>query len=324
MRFIIYGAGAVGGVMGAGLARAGSEVVLIARGAHRDAIARDGLRLIAPDATVDFAIPVVGGPAEITFGADDVVVLAMKTQDTLDALNVLAASAASTTPVVCAQNGVENERLALRFFENVYGICVVGGTTHLEPGIVAAESGPVFGSLDIGRFPSGLDDQALRISAALEAGGWTMFPRERVMPWKYTKLLRNLVLAVQALCGPNMRQGAFFDLARAEGERCLTAAGIEFVNDAEWGAARALGPAVPLPPGGRTVGGSSWQSLARGTGSIESAYLNGEIILLGRLYGVDTPANEVLYELGLRAAHSGEAPGSMTEDELFAQYALRS
>jgi 2-dehydropantoate 2-reductase len=241
----------------------------------------------------------------------------MKTQDTLSALDALAAVAPPSTPVVCAQNGVENERLALRLFEHVYGICVVGGTTHLEPGVVAAESGPVFGSLDIGRFPSGLDDLAVEVSSSLDAGGWVMFPRADVMRWKYTKLLRNLVLAVQALCGPNMRQGAFFDLARAEGERCLDAAGIAYVGNEEWNAARALGPEVPLPPGGRTIGGSSWQSLARGTGSIESAYLNGEIILLGRLHGIPTPANLLLYEMGLRAAATGEAPGSHTEEELF-------
>ena len=317
MRFIIYGAGAVGGVIGAGLSRAGSEVLLIARGAHHDAIAKDGLRLIAPDATVELAIPVVRSPRDIEFREDDVVVLGMKTQDTLDALNALASAAPSSTTVVCAQNGVENERLALRLFENVYGICIVGGTAHLEPGTVSAESGPVFGSLDIGRYPRGLDQRAHVISAALEDGGWLMFPREDVMAWKYTKLLRNLVLAVQALCGPNMRQGAFFDLARAEGERCLEAAGIAFVTDAEWAAARSLGPPVPLPPEGRTIGGSSWQSLARGTGSIESAYLNGEIILLGRLYGVETPANQILYELGLHAAHTGEPPGGRTEEELF-------
>ena len=323
MRFIVYGAGAVGGVVGAGLVREGYEVVLIARGDHGATIAAKGLTLTDPTGVRTLSISVVAHPRECTFTDDDVVLLATKSQDTLEALTELSKVAPVTTTVVCVQNGVENERVALRFFSNVYGICVVGGTAYLEPGAVMAESGPIFGSLDIGRYPEGIDDRCREISAAL-SGSWVMFPRERVMEWKYTKMLRNIVLAVQALCGANMRQGKFFDLARAEGEACLRAAGIPFVDDATWAEARIGGPEVPLPPGGRTIGGSSWQSLARGTGSIESAYINGEILLLSRVYGVAAPANELLYELGVTAAATGQAPGTMSEEELFTLLAARN
>lgn len=316
MRYIIYGAGAIGGVVGAGLFRAGNDVVLIARGEHYEAIKEKGLEVNDPTGRSKFPIQIVNHPRELSYGNDDVVMLAMKSQDTLMSLNELVKVAPVTTSVVCVQNGVENERTALRFFANVYGVCVVGGTTYLEPGIVLAESGPIFGSLDIGRYPEGLDARALTISDAL-ADSWMMFPRERVMEWKYTKMLRNLVLAVQALCGANVRQGKFFDIARAEGEVCLRAAGIGFVDDDEWSRARALGPEVPLPPGGRTLGGSSWQSLARGTGSIESAYLNGEILLLARQHGLEVPANLLLYELGVKAAATGQQPGTMAEGDLF-------
>jgi len=316
MRYIIYGAGAIGGVTGAGLYRSGHEVVLIARGDHYSAIRKSGLRVNDPNGSTTFAIPVVVHPSEITYRTDDVVMLAMKSQDTLDAVGELAKIAPVTTSVVCMQNGVENERVTLRYFENVYGVCVVGGTAYLEPGIVMAESGPVFGSLDLGRYPAGIDERAELISKAL-SDSWVMFLREHVMEWKQTKLLRNLVLAVQALCGANVRQGKFFDIARAEGEACLRAANITFVDNDTWNEARALGPEVPLPPEGRTIGGSSWQSLARGTGSIESAYLNGEILLLARQHGISTPANALLYELGVRAATSRQPPGNMSEEDLF-------
>ena len=323
MRYIIYGAGAVGGLVGAGLRRAGEEVMLIARGKHLEMLRAGGLTIAEPRSSAIYEIPAVGHPAEIEFGPEDIVVLTMKTQDTLGALEVLSGLAPVSTPIVCAQNGVENERLALRFFEHVYGICVVGGAAHLEPGVVLAESGPVFGSLDLGRYPRGLDTVTSELAAGLSSS-WVMFEREAVMRWKYTKLLRNLVLAVQALCGPNVRQGRFFDVVRAEGEACLQAAGIDFANDAEWKDARASGPEVSLPREGRTVGGSSWQSLARHTGSIETAYLNGEILLLARTFGLKAPANAVLYELGLRAAADGSEPGGWTEDELFAELERRS
>lgn len=317
MRYIIYGAGAVGGVVGAGLHRSGDEVVLIARGDHLETIRRVGLTLEEPSGTSTLNIPVVGHPSELVISDDDVVMLATKSQDTLEALTELSRVAPLSTPIVCVQNGVENERIALRFFENVYGVCVVGGSAFLEPGKVMAESGPIFGSLDIGRYPAGTDELTGILVGHLSTS-WVAVGRDQVMDWKYTKLLRNLVLAVQALCGANVRQGDFFKLVRAEGEACLRAASIDFVDDATWNKARADGPEVPLPPTGRLIGGSSWQSLARATGSIETAYLNGEILMLSRTFDVEAPANALLYRLGLDAARTRQAPGQMSEGDLFA------
>lgn len=316
MRLVIYGAGAVGGLIGAGLSRAGHEVALIARGSHHEMLREHGLTVDDPTGRSHFQLPVVDTPTKLDFQSVDAVILAMKTQDSLVALEQLSRCAPPTVHVVCAQNGVENERLALRFFERVYGLCVVGGAAHLEPGVVVAESGPMFGSFDLGRYPDGLDTFSSSLADALR-GAWVVFERPDVMRWKYTKLLRNLVLAVQALCGPNVRQGKFFDVVRAEGEACLRAAGIAFATDFEWRAARASAPAVTLAPGGRTIGGSSWQSLARGTGTIETAYLNGEVLLLARQYGLAAPANQLLYELGIEAAATGQAPGGWTEHQLF-------
>ena len=58
------------------------------------------------------------------------------------------------------------------------------------------------------------------------------------------------------------------------------------------------------------TGGSSTQSLSRGAGSIETDYLNGEIVLLGRLHGVATPVNAGLCRLARAMLASAAAPGS--------------
>ncbi len=63
-------------------------------------------------------------------------------------------------------------------------------------------------------------------------------------------------------------------------------------------------------------GGSSWQSLNRGTGTIEADYLNGEIALLGRLHGVPTPLNELLQRLANAFARERRPAGSLPFDEL--------
>jgi len=72
---------------------------------------------------------------------------------------------------------------------------------------------------------------------------------------------------------------------------------------------------VPLD-GTPRGGGSSWQSLSRGTGTIEADYLNGEIGLLGRLHGVPTPLNDLLQQLANTFARERRAPGSMPVEQL--------
>src|SRR5215207_7197961 len=111
MRYIIYGAGAIGGGIGGRLFEAGHDVVLICRGEHLEAIRRDGLLLRSPEGETRLPVPAAGHPREIEFTPDDVVVLTMKTQDTERALLDLEAAGGSGLPVVCCQNGVENERL---------------------------------------------------------------------------------------------------------------------------------------------------------------------------------------------------------------------
>ncbi|MCH8162086.1 MAG: ketopantoate reductase family protein, partial [Chloroflexi bacterium] len=136
MRYIIYGAGAVGGVIGGRLFQNGRDVVLIARGSHLEALRRNGLTLQSASETAQLQIATAGSPAEIEFQDGDAVLLTMKTQDTEAALDELRAAAGGSVPVFCAQNGVENERLALRRFQNVYAITVMLPAAHMEPGVV--------------------------------------------------------------------------------------------------------------------------------------------------------------------------------------------
>jgi 2-dehydropantoate 2-reductase len=319
MRFVVYGAGAVGGVIGGRLFQAGHDVTLIARGDHLRALQRHGLTLASPDATVDLAVRAVADPGEAAPGKGDVVVLAMKSQHTAAAVAELALVAPPDVAVVCAQNGVENERVVLRSFPNVYAMAVVMPATHLEPGVVEASSTPVTGVLDLGRYPSGVDEQAVDIAAALSGATFSAVARPDIMRWKYRKLIMNLGNAVEAVAGPAGLASALPGLLAAEADAVLHAAGIDSVP-AEVEAER-RDDLVRLRPvsGRRREGGSSWQSLARGLGTIESDYLNGEIALLGRLHGVPTPANDLLQRLATRLAAAGRPPGPLTVDEVLAR-----
>ena len=312
MRFIIYGTGAIGATVAGRLKQSGHDVIAIARGAHARALRERGLVLESHDGRANIALTVVEHPSEVAWRADDVVLLGVKTQDAIGALDALAATAPADIPVVLLQNGVETERLAARRFEHVYGICVMLPAVHLEPGVVQAFGTPLTGVLDIGRFPRGRDALSERVAAALSASTFASEARDDILQLKYAKLLVNLGNAIDALCGPSARGGRLADLARQEAELCFAAAGIAYDRDLGAKRARAF-TAQPLGDQGRP-GSSSWQSLARATGSIETDYLNGEIVLLGRLWGVPTPVNALLQRLSNERARARLPPGGLVED----------
>ncbi|MFD4522881.1 ketopantoate reductase family protein [Streptomyces sp. NPDC058470] len=326
MRYIIIGAGAVGGTVGGRLAEAGHEVVLVARGAHYEALREGGLRLVTPQGTSTHRLPTVEGPEALgELRADDVLMLAVKTQDSEAALEAWSprpvaggGTAAERLPLVCAQNGVESQRLALRRFRRVYGACVWLPATFVEPGVVSAPSSPLSGILRLGRYPHGTDESARRIAAHLESTARFEAP---VVPdvtrWQYAKLLGNLGNAIGAVSGVlSGEEGlAFLGRVRAEGEAVLDAAGIAYAGQEEERLAR--GDKVHFDPHNSARGaGSSWQSLSRGTGTIEADYLNGEIALLGRLHGVPTPLNDLLQRLANTFARERREAGSMPMAEL--------
>ncbi len=316
-RYVVLGTGAVGGVVGGFLARAGNETAFIARGAHLDSIRADGLTLRWPDGEETLSVDAVATPAEIRWRPDDVVLLATKSQHTDAALDQLVAAAPLDVPILCLQNGVENERRVLRRFPHVHGVCVMLPAAHLEPGVVASYSTPNIGILDLGRYPDGVDDIDREVAVAFSTSNFTSEAIPDIMRWKHAKLILNLGNVIEAACGPG--PSSLDEPARAEAIAVFEANGIPFASAAEDTARR--GDLIRLRPidGQRRGGGSTWQSLARGGGSIETDDLNGQIVLLGRLAGVATPVNTMLQRLGAEMARERLPPGSFTEADLVAR-----
>jgi 2-dehydropantoate 2-reductase len=326
VRFIIYGAGAVGCLIGGKLFMNGSNVVLIGRGAHLDAVKRDGLKLKHPnpDAVETLRIPAVQHPSEVGFGPDDVVLLTVKSQDTVAALDDLRLAAGDAPPVVCAQNGVENEREALRRFRNVYGMLLIMPAEYLQPGLVETTAWPMTGACDLGRYPRGTDSLAEAVAAEITAAGFSAEALPDIMRLKYSKLHQNMVNALQAILPPDAESDDITQKLRAECEAAFAAAGIEWAPTAEM-MSRMRGGAPPAGIGSRGWrGGSMWQSVARGVGNSEVDYICGEVAMLGRLHGVATPANETVQLRVDRLARTRGAPGSVDVDELRAEIRQRA
>ncbi|MGE2832613.1 ketopantoate reductase family protein [Mycobacterium sp. SMC-4] len=332
-RYVIVGAGAVGGAVGGMLARSGSDAILVGRGAHGAALAERGLLLRTPDGAFEIAVPAATGPDDVRLTTRDVLVFATKTHQLGAALqdwadrpvhdgDAVVGTAGDVLPVLTALNGVVAEEMALRLFARVFGVCVWMPAAHVTPGEAIVRSWPMAGQFHIARWPASLttadDTELLREIAQTwtPAGIQILLPAD-VAPWKYNKLLSNLTNSVVALTGSYDGMGTVGDAVLAEGEQVLERAGIPYIPFSESDAARADGLTMrPVPGADGVIPNSTWQSLARNTGGVETDFLNGEIVRIAHSYGGTAPINAGLARLARDAARHGSAPGQYTREQL--------
>jgi 2-dehydropantoate 2-reductase len=318
MRFVVYGAGAIGSGFGGHLHRAGYDVLLVGRPAHVERIRERGLTLVTAEHTYTLAVPAVSRARDVGFALEDVVLLCVKSQDTDAAMIEIRAAGAdpSSLPILCCQNSITNEPAASRFFRQVYGVLIVVPGIYLEPGVVLNPSEGNAGLVEIGRFPQGADVLCEDVAAALTGASYAASANSEVMAAKGAKMLTNLGNAMGAITDGRGDETRYMGQVRLEAERCFDAAGVPHeALDRFQARVRAVHRQSPLPEGVRNLG-SSWQSLQRGLGTIEADYLNGEIVRLGRLHGVPTPYNEVLQEVASSMAVRREKPGKYDSQDL--------
>ncbi|OBH05732.1 2-dehydropantoate 2-reductase [Mycobacterium sp. E2699] len=332
-RYVIVGAGAIGGTVGAVLTRVGAPTVLIARGRHAEVLADAGLRLRTPDGT--FTTPVVAAsrPEDVRLTERDVLVFATKTQQLEAALQEwvdrpvhgsdgAVGTAGERLPAMTALNGVAAEEKSLRYFRRVFGVCVWLPAVHLEPGEVIVRSWPVVGQFHVARWPAALStpddaDFLTRLSRQWSGAGIRIRLPEDVAPWKYNKLLSNLGNAVGALTAETADAREVVAAVRREGEDVLRRAGIEFVSFDTSTAARADGPTIrPVPGWNAGPSNSTWQSFSRNTGDTETDFLNGEIVRIAHRHGMTAPRNAALARAARTAVRKGLGPGHYSAAQL--------
>ena len=201
MKICVYGAGAIGGLMAAWLARAGHDVSLVARGAQLDAIRREGLRVRSKSGTESFKIKADADPAQ--FGAQDYVLVTVKAQSLTDVAASIAPLLGTETSVVTAMNGVPWWFLNMRLksldpdgllsraipTERVVGCVIHLAASNPEPGLVSHNMGA---KLILGE-PGGENTaRTRRIADALAAAGFEIVVSSTIEKEFWVKLLDNV------------------------------------------------------------------------------------------------------------------------------------
>jgi 2-dehydropantoate 2-reductase len=314
-RVIIYGPGAIGGTVGGHLALSGSSVVLIGRGGHIARIQEQGLHLITPIGTHTLKIPAVTSPEQIEFTPDDVVLLCVKSQDTQAALRDLQ-TVIQDIPVFCLQNSVSNEAIAASYFPRVYGAMVRIGGEYVKDGEITTRRDPP-GWLIIGNYPKGADSRAGSVAVQLRKAGFHVLVTPDVMPYKWGKLVANLSNAIGAITNGKWDEVKLIAAAtQDEAKSIISQAGIYWVSQEELEKQWSEMTARPRHVITTESQSSTWQSLARQQGTVETEFLNGEIVRLARRLGQKAPINEALVRISHEMAKKREGPGRYSAREL--------
>lgn len=317
MNVLIIGAGAIGGLVGALLAERGHDALLLTRSP-----APPAMRLEGGGYGPDRAIPVRSG-AEAPAGLrPDLVVVGVKTQDLERAL-AQHAHAMSDAPVVALQNGLAQDDIVLRTVGPARAVaCVVAlDAEHLEPGALRCRRP---GTLLVGPVrPEGV--AAADRAAALLGQAMRVQRIDNVPGTRWTKLLLNIQNVGPALTGLSYQEIARHpglsrailrmvrearEVADAEG---VALAPLPWTSPMLLRALSRLPEPIALPLYARRIRavlgdepayGSTWQSVQRGQ-SVETDWLNGEIVRRGRARGVPTPVNARAVELAAKGARMG-------------------
>lgn len=328
-RYVIIGAGAVGASLAAQFELTGIDYALVGRGAQIRHIIDHGLTYQRPSGTRQIRLKAFDTAEVPALGPTDILLLTVKSQDVASALDAWAwrplgerGETVSQLPIVTFQNGLAAEAIALRSFPNVYGASILTPARYTETGKVVVGGHPQVAVVTIGRYPHGTDGVADRVAADLSRADYIAETTADIRRWKAAKLTHNVRNVLELFDGSDTLRNVVSSRIVDEAKTVLAAAGYSLASPAErkvsiadWRIAENSG----IQPGQQ----STWQSFKRGASS-EVDYLNGEIVLLGRLNGIATPYNQAAQELAGRAAQTGSFSSPLSLETLLARAELPS
>lgn len=294
MRVAVMGSGGIGGYYGGKLAAGGEEVTFIARGAHLEAIRRNGLQVNS--VAGDFHVHAKATDDPSTIGPVDLVLFCVKGYDTETAAERIRPLIGAETVVLCLQNGVDNEEKLARILGPAH---VLGGVVHIlstisAPGVINQVAGPR--TLKCGEMGGGLSARVTRIADVFVRVGVRAEASANILVDLWEKFLFICAqggvtalgrLGIGEILGcPETAQ--FYRGVMEEIAAVGRARGVALPADA---VERAIAFAKTLQPGMRS---SLAHDLERGN-RLEVEALVGAVVRYGAEVKVPTPLNFAIY-----------------------------
>lgn len=324
MRFVVFGAGAVGGVLGGHLALSKHDVLLVCRKPHAEAITENkGLRMKSARGEYFAAVRAV---SELTAGDIDEetsILFTPKSNDTEHCVKTLSRVAPPETHVVSFQNGVVNEEIIAKAFVNVFGGVCRMTCSSLQPGQVSFRRQ---GRLIVGRYPKGAHPFPKKLAPVLEEAGFNVSVSKSIMCDKWLKLVVNLQSTFNAIIDTRDHDTVeFLELkvgVLEEAKKVLRAGKmkVKSCDDRDLSIDDVITdlrkPKAPRPPSVVMVNNSTWQNLYLKRKNMENEYFHGPIIEIARNSGIPIPFNETALEAVMECSRQALGPGAMRAVDL--------
>jgi 2-dehydropantoate 2-reductase len=297
MRIAVMAAGAVGGYFGARMAAAGHEVHFIARGAHLDAIRKDGLKIESTLGNLHLKdAKVTDNPADV--GPVDIVLFAVKLWDTEKAAEQARPLIGPDTRLITLQNGVDSvERIApILGPDHVVGGIAFIATVIAAPGVISHTS--QFAIMHFGRIDAKPDARLTAFADAAKAASVEIkisdsINRDRWQKFVFLVALSGITSAARSTIGPIMADPdtrTFFRQLMTETLAVGRAQGVPLSDDF---IEERMKFADAAPKG---LKASMYHDLERGN-RMELDWLAGRVVELAKKSGVPVPANDAVYTL---------------------------
>ena len=296
MKIATMAAGAVGGYFGGRMAAAGHDVFFIARGAHRDAIAKNGLKIESVHGDLHLPKPnVTDDPTKV--GPVDIVLFAVKLWDTETAAATARPLLGPNSRLITFQNGVDSvDRISsVLDAERAVGGAAYIATTIASPGVIKHTS--QFATIRFGRADKRPDDT---LNAFVEAGKVAKLDialsadidRELWQKFIFLTAMAGSTAALRSPIGPIVADPelrGFFRMLMEEAFAVGKAKGVAL--DPAYLDERMNFLANKVEPGMKA---SMAHDLDRGN-RLELDWLAGKVRALGREFGIPTPASDTVY-----------------------------
>jgi 2-dehydropantoate 2-reductase len=321
----VFGAGSIGLVIGAQLARAGQDVIFVTRSPEAaELIGREGIRIEDPWTRESWTTPAVAvaGAARLPRSVEGPVLFCMRGSQVEAAAQEMAAVAPHAT-AVCLQNDVHNEAKLARHFPRVIG-CVVRQTSTRTAHNAAVAAGA--GRLVLGAHPAGLGPDVEALAGRLRAAGYDVGLSDCIGEDKWLKLCVNLMSAPNALIRREDHTTRTFVKIKVrlleEARAVLAAAGVR-ARSCD-GRDRSLDEEIAHHRASLERGTSArriplynqvWSALRHG-GPVEADLYHRRILDLARASGLAAPMNARVLAALERAVEQSAGPESMTAREL--------